>query len=195
MCGTISEYENGLGYYCLDRARRAHVPVVGRVARTKNGCRCCSRYFYLVIQFVGAQKNILLHPRMCSAGWLSDDSSCPLYVVVLRTNRVPTGFWVVILRGASHSETISLRTRSTTTFNIVRSTSPRHTHFWSKSGPHVLKKLRPPITTFSTHSIHLINGRISFHSWQILSPSKTGFIASAHRSPNITLLTLIATTL
>ena len=34
---------------------------------------------------------------------------------------------------------------------------------------------------------------ISFHSCQILSPSETGFIFSAHRLPNITLLTLIAT--
>ena len=34
---------------------------------------------------------------------------------------------------------------------------------------------------------------ISFHSCQILSPSETGFIVPAHRLPNITLLTLIAT--
>ena len=34
---------------------------------------------------------------------------------------------------------------------------------------------------------------ISFHSCQILSPSKTGSIVSAHRLTNITLLTLIAT--
>ena len=33
----------------------------------------------------------------------------------------------------------------------------------------------------------------SFHGCQILSPSETGFIGSAHRLPNITLLTLIAT--
>ena len=31
------------------------------------------------------------------------------------------------------------------------------------------------------------------HTCQILSPSETGFIVSAHRLPNITLLTLIAT--
>ena len=35
---------------------------------------------------------------------------------------------------------------------------------------------------------------ISFHSCQILSPSETGFMVSAHRLPN-TLLTLIATLL
>ena len=34
---------------------------------------------------------------------------------------------------------------------------------------------------------------ISFHICQILCPSKTGFVVSAHRLPNITLLTLIAT--
>ena len=33
---------------------------------------------------------------------------------------------------------------------------------------------------------------IFFHSCQILSPSETGFIVSAHRMLNITLLTLIA---
>ena len=43
--------------------------------------------------------------------------------------------------------------------------------------------------------IHL-NRCISIHSsCQILSPSETGFIVSAHRLPNITLLTLIATLL
>ena len=55
------------------------------------------------------------------------------------------------------------------------------------------KNLRPPLTGYSTYKIHLINGCISFHSCQILSPSETGFIVSAHRLPNITLLTLIAT--
>ena len=54
-------------------------------------------------------------------------------------------------------------------------------------------KLRPPFTGYLTYRIHLINGCISFHRCQILSPSETGFIVSAHRLPNITLLTLIAT--
>ena len=44
-----------------------------------------------------------------------------------------------------------------------------------------------------TYSIHLINGCIFLHSCQFLSPSDTGFIVSAHRLTNITLLTLIAT--
>ena len=54
-------------------------------------------------------------------------------------------------------------------------------------------KLRPHLTGYSTYRIHLINGCISFHSCQILSPSETGFIVSVHRLTNITLLTLIAT--
>ena len=40
---------------------------------------------------------------------------------------------------------------------------------------------------------YLINWCISFHSCQILSPSKTDFIVSAHRLINITPLTLIRT--
>ena len=51
----------------------------------------------------------------------------------------------------------------------------------------------PPLTGHSTYRIHLINGYISLHSCQILAPSETGFIVSAHRLTNITLLTLIAT--
>ena len=54
-------------------------------------------------------------------------------------------------------------------------------------------KLRPPLASYSTYRIHLINGYISLHSCQILSPSQTGLIVSAHRLTNITLLTLIAT--
>ena len=53
--------------------------------------------------------------------------------------------------------------------------------------------LRPPLTGHSTYRIHLINGYISLHSCQILSPSETAFIVSAQRLTNITLLTLIAT--
>ena len=55
-------------------------------------------------------------------------------------------------------------------------------------------KLRPPtFTGYSTYKIYLIKGYISLHSCQILSPSETGFIVSAHRLTTITLLTLIAT--
>ena len=55
-------------------------------------------------------------------------------------------------------------------------------------------KLRPtPLTSYSTYKIHLIQGYISLHSCQILSPSETGFIVSAHRLTKIILLTLIAT--
>ena len=43
--------------------------------------------------------------------------------------------------------------------------------------------------------IHSINRYISFHSSQILSPFSTGFIVSAHRLPNITLLTVVQATL
>ena len=63
----------------------------------------------------------------------------------------------------------------------------------SKSGPHVLKNSAPPLAGYSTYRIHLINGYISLHSCQILSPSETGFIVSEHRLTKITLLTLIAT--
>ena len=50
----------------------------------------------------------------------------------------------------------------------------------------------------SPHRLHdlqdtLLNWCISFHSCQILSPSKTSVIVSAHGLTNITLLTLIAT--
>ena len=48
------------------------------------------------------------------------------------------------------------------------------------------------ITGYSTYRIHLIKGYISLNSCQILSPSETGFIVSAHRLTKITLLTLIA---
>ena len=46
---------------------------------------------------------------------------------------------------------------------------------------------------YNIRKIHLIKGYISLHSCQIMSPSETGFIVSAHRLPNITLLTLLAT--
>ena len=49
-------------------------------------------------------------------------------------------------------------------------------------------KLRPPLTGYTAYGIHLINWCISFHSCQVLSPSKTGFTVSAHRLTNITLL-------
>ena len=62
-----------------------------------------------------------------------------------------------------------------------------------KTSPPRPSNLCPPLTGYSTYRIHLINGCISFHSCQILSPSETGFIVSAHRLTNITLLTLIAT--
>ena len=51
----------------------------------------------------------------------------------------------------------------------------------------------PGTSIYSTYKIHLIKGYISLHSCQILSPSETGFIVSAHRLTKITLLTLIAT--
>ena len=44
-----------------------------------------------------------------------------------------------------------------------------------------------------TRFTYLIKGCISLHSCQILYPSETGFVVSAHRLPNITLLTLLAT--
>ena len=42
---------------------------------------------------------------------------------------------------------------------------------------------------------YMINRCIPFHGCQILSPSKTGFIVSAHRLTNITLLPLVQATL
>ena len=48
------------------------------------------------------------------------------------------------------------------------------------------------IVNVTWYTIHLINWWISFHICQILSPSKKSCIVSAHRLPNITLLTLIA---
>ena len=62
-----------------------------------------------------------------------------------------------------------------------------------KTRPPRPSKLRPPLSGYSTHRIHLTNGCISFHSFQILFPSETGFIVSTHRLTNITLLTLTAT--
>ena len=62
-----------------------------------------------------------------------------------------------------------------------------------KTRPPRPSKLRPALTGYSTYRIQLINGYISLHSCQILPPSETGFIVSAHRLTNITLLTLIAT--
>ena len=63
-----------------------------------------------------------------------------------------------------------------------------------KARPPRPSKLRlTPLTGYSTCKIHLIKGYISLHSCRILSPSETGFIVCAHRLPNITLLTLIAT--
>ena len=62
-----------------------------------------------------------------------------------------------------------------------------------KTRPPRPSQLRPPLTGYSTYRIHLINGYISLHSYQIWSPSETGFIVSARRLTNITLLTLIAT--
>ena len=70
---------------------------------------------------------------------------------------------------------------------------PQHSFFLIKTKPPRSQKLRPPVTGYSTYRIHLINGCISFHNCQILSPSETGFRVSAHRPTNITLLTLIAT--
>ena len=52
-----------------------------------------------------------------------------------------------------------------------------------------------PLTGCATYRIHLINRFISFNSCQILSPSKTGFIVSAHRLTKITLLILVQATL
>ena len=51
----------------------------------------------------------------------------------------------------------------------------------------------PPLTGYSTYKIHLKKGYFSLQSRQILSPSETGFIVSAHRLTKIALLTLIAT--
>ena len=54
-------------------------------------------------------------------------------------------------------------------------------------------KLRPPLAGYSNR-IYSINRCISFHTvYHILTPSETGFIASAHRLPNINLLTLTTT--
>ena len=49
------------------------------------------------------------------------------------------------------------------------------------NSPPSLLTLRPLLTGCTTYSMHLINWRISFHSCQMLSPLKTGFIVSAHR--------------
>ena len=49
------------------------------------------------------------------------------------------------------------------------------------------------LATATMSLIHLIKGYISLHSCQILSPSETGFIVSAHRLTRIILLTLTAT--
>ena len=54
-------------------------------------------------------------------------------------------------------------------------------------------KTPPSPPGYTTYRIHLINWCISFHSCQILSPSKTGFTVPAHRLTNINLLTLLAT--
>ena len=68
---------------------------------------------------------------------------------------------------------------------------PRPTHaFFDQTRPPRHSKLRPPLTGYSTYRIHLINWWISFHSCQVLSPSETGLVVSAHRLPNITLLTM-----
>ena len=40
--------------------------------------------------------------------------------------------------------------------------------------PHVRENFAPPLTGYSTCTIYSINGSISFHSCQILSPSETG---------------------
>ena len=53
--------------------------------------------------------------------------------------------------------------------------------------PHRLFDLQDSLDKLTTSKC------ISFHSCLILSPSETGFIVSAHRLTNITLLTLIAT--
>ena len=64
----------------------------------------------------------------------------------------------------------------------------------SNPGPHALQNsafLSPDIR--QDYRIHLIKRCISLHSCQILSPSKTGYIFSAHRLTNTILLTLMAT--
>ena len=67
-----------------------------------------------------------------------------------------------------------------------------------EGGGEGFKRFRSHITPPSpvvrlTYKIHLIKGYISLHSCQILSPSETDFIVSAHRMTKITLLTPIAT--
>ena len=69
---------------------------------------------------------------------------------------------------------------------------PSRTRFHQKQAPTSLKT--PPCPhLILDDTIQLMKQCISFHSCQILSPSETGFIDSAHRLSNITLLTLIAT--
>ena len=70
---------------------------------------------------------------------------------------------------------------------------PNPLAFDQNQAPTSFKTPPPPLTGYSTHKIHLIKGYISLHSCQILSPSETGFIVSAHRLTKIALLTLIAT--
>ena len=79
--------------------------------------------------------------------------------------------------------------------NFTKFISIEHAPLLITTRPPRPPKLRPPLTGYSTYRIHLINRCISFHSGEIASPSETGFIASAHRLTNITLLTLIATLL
>ena len=63
-----------------------------------------------------------------------------------------------------------------------------------KTRPPRPSKLRPPFTGYSTYRIHMINRYISLNCCRILSLSETGFIVSAHRLTNITLLTYILDT-
>ena len=87
-------------------------------------------------------------------------------------------------------------------FNIGR----KETSCWATPKRCRLRRLSPEGSTqiyvyiftyclagYSIYGIHVIKRCIPFRSCQVLSPSETGFIVSAHRLPNITLLTLIAT--
>ena len=70
---------------------------------------------------------------------------------------------------------------------------PNPLAFDQNQAPTSFKTPPHPLTDYSTYKIHLIKGYISLHSCQILSPSETDFIVSAHRLTKIILLTLIAT--
>ena len=108
-------------------------------------------------------------------------------------NRVPNGgtLYFTCIPGAQRGQRASntnRHERQSNGWNIYI-----YIYIMIKTRPPRPSKLRPPLTGYSTFRVHLINGCISFYSCQILSPSETGFIVSAHRLTNITLLTLIAT--